>query len=183
MQSEFKSLPRKKKGDPLLSEEWNQVLEELERLEQEKLNTTALDNIKRQRLTIEAALEVKSRLQVSTNAPQLTIDSISDDTVSIDFRKNKGLIRQWTLGVGITRNNNDFFISDFSQEYHLVIQKGTGNLGIGEPEPTAKLQVNGNLKVEKKNISYGVVNQISLSSEFQREYIRNFCPRRNTRFI
>lgn len=154
MQSEFKSLPRKEKGDPLLSEEWNQVLKELERLEQEKLNTTALDNITRQPLTIKAALEVNNRLQVSTDASQLTIDSISDGTLSINFTRNRGLIRQWILGVGITRNNNDFFINDFSTEYRLVIQKGTGNLGIGVHEPTAKLQVNGNLKVET-NISYG----------------------------
>ncbi len=80
-----------------------------------------------------------AKLHVKAVEPQARIESLGDRTL-VQFAKGGAL--QWDFGVGTGAGNNDFWFGDFTT-YRMIIQKGTGNVGIGEPVPKGKLHVSG----------------------------------------
>lgn len=49
---------------------------------------------------------------------------------------------QWDFGVGTDAGNGNFWFGDFIT-YRLVLEKGTGHIGVGTTDPTHLLHVNG----------------------------------------
>jgi hypothetical protein len=92
-----------------------------------------------------------ARLHVRSDPPpppireeaQLRLESATHRTI---VQMGKGGALQWDFGVGTAfppnPPNNDFWFGDFA-DYRLVIQKGTGNVGIGTNNPGAKLDISG----------------------------------------
>jgi hypothetical protein len=79
-------------------------------------------------------------LHVLSGDPCVRLESTGDRTVIQMFRKGTGL---WDFGVGRSATNTDFWFGDFSA-YRLIIEKGTGNVGIGaNVDPKRTLHVEG----------------------------------------
>jgi hypothetical protein len=82
----------------------------------------------------------KAKLHVSSGEAQVRIDGSGNRTI-VQIAKDGAL--QWDFGVGTgAAGNQDFWFGDFSS-YRLLLQKGTGNVGIGTTGPTARLSVAG----------------------------------------
>lgn len=84
-----------------------------------------------------------AQLSVSSAEPHLRIDSSGDRAV---VQLGKAGALQWDFGVGTGAGNNDLWFGDFSG-YRMILQKGTGNVGIGTASMTSKLHVKGNAGV------------------------------------
>jgi hypothetical protein len=80
------------------------------------------------------------------------------DLTRIVFTKEGGQ-SNWDIGVGGGRvpRNRDLWIGDF-RKVHFVVSDGTGNVGIGKPDPTAKLHVVGDMVVEGRITATGGIN-------------------------
>lgn len=76
----------------------------------------------------------------------------SADQQALRFKTGSG---DWQIGsnnLGNGTNSNQLFIYDVnSSSTYMTIQSGTGNIGIGTNSPTAKLQVNGAIKIKQDN--------------------------------
>lgn len=84
-----------------------------------------------------------AKLHVRAVEPQARIESFGDRAL-VQFAKGGAL--QWDFGVGTGAGNNDFWFGDFTT-YRMIIQKGTGNVGIGETNPKHLLHIAGTTPV------------------------------------
>jgi hypothetical protein len=80
-----------------------------------------------------------AKLHLLSFEPQARVETTGDRAL-IQFAKGGNL--QWDFGVGTGPGNNDFWFGDFSA-YRLILQKGSGNVGIGTLAPQRKLHVTG----------------------------------------
>ena len=145
----------KTRGHVIKSKDWNDAITEVQRLDTAKVNKTG-DSITGS-LTIAGNLGVgttgpQAKVHVSSAEPQLRFDSTGNRTT---VQVGKGGALQWDFGVGTgAAGNNDFWFGDFSG-FRLVLQKGTGNVGVGTTNPGARLEVNGDIAISGKHAFRG----------------------------
>lgn len=145
----------KSRGHVIKSKDWNDAITEVQRLDTAKINKSG-DNITGS-LTISGNLGVgtagpQAKVHVSSAEPQLRFDSTGNRTT---VQVGKGGALQWDFGVGTgAAGNNDFWFGDFSG-MRLVLQKGTGNVGVGTTNPGARLEVNGDIAISGKHAFRG----------------------------
>jgi hypothetical protein len=84
----------------------------------------------------------QAKLHISSGEPQFRLESTGDRAL---VQLAKGGAAQWDFGVGQRAGNNDFWFGDMVT-YRMVLQKGTGNVGIGTLNPRQKLDVDGNIR-------------------------------------
>jgi hypothetical protein len=84
----------------------------------------------------------QAKLHISSGEPQFRLESTGDRAL---MQLAKGGAPQWDFGVGQRAGNNDFWFGDMLA-YRMVLQKGTGNVGIGTPNPRQRLDVDGNIR-------------------------------------
>jgi hypothetical protein len=84
----------------------------------------------------------QAKLHISSGEPQFRLESTGDRAL---VQLAKGGAAQWDFGVGQRAGNNDFWFGDMVA-YRMVLQKGTGNVGVGTPNPRQKLDVDGNIR-------------------------------------
>lgn len=84
-------------------------------------------------------MEPQARLHLASEEPQLRIDGAGNRTI---VQVARGGALQWDFGVGTDVGNANFWFGDFSA-YRLVLEKGTGHVGIGVVDPEARLHVAG----------------------------------------
>lgn len=145
----------KSRGHVIKSKDWNDAITEVQRLDTAKINKSG-DSITGS-LTIAGNLGVgttgpQAKVHVSSAEPQLRFDSTGNRTT---VQVGKGGALQWDFGVGTgAASNNDFWFGDFSG-FRLVLQKGTGNVGVGTTNPGARLEVNGDIAISGKHAFRG----------------------------
>ena len=84
----------------------------------------------------------QAKLHISSAEPQFRLESTGDRAL---VQLAKGGAPQWDFGVGQSAGNNDFWFGDMVT-YRMVLQKGTGNVGIGTLNPRQRLDVDGNIR-------------------------------------
>lgn len=107
---------------------------------------------------------LNGKVGVGTTAPDAKLH-ISGDATGVNwsnsaiFSTNTGTDgHTWAFGARPTGTNGDFSISDETNSMiRMVLQGGTGNVGIGTTAPTQKLDVSGNANISG-NVVVGVTN-------------------------
>jgi len=99
---------------------------------------------------------------IGTTAPtsKLTVNNtVTDHAITIEdarsgvghwLRWTEGGIEKWVLGhIGswVSGRANNFELVDGNRNTRIAVQAATGNVGIGTTNPEAKLEVNGNVKI------------------------------------
>lgn len=164
----------KKSGDPILSADWNNAMNEVVRLEKAKVNRQGADTIQGP-LTIEAALTLNDKVGIG-GAPGSEQLKVQGDATITGNLKAIGAIVPST---GDTENNGIMFPKDAwggsgdaawiryyrrgtsgeastlaisianDADDHIALMPNSGNVGIGIANPTAKLDIRGgSLQIE-----------------------------------
>ena len=144
----------KQPGNTIYSADWNAAMDEIKRLETDKLNSSGGE--------ISGALTVGNAVTSGTEAAlvvrhngsfawgnALSINQVAQgnsDGPKIRFQRTVGAAQSWSMGILNGQNARQFAIlEDTSAGYgnsRLVIAPG-GNVGVGINDPKAKLHVSG----------------------------------------
>jgi hypothetical protein len=89
----------------------------------------------------------QARLHIQGAEPQLRIQGTGARTV-VEFWRDGLPTFDWNMGTDDNAVGRPILWFDDGMSYRMVLEKGTGNVGIGTSTPTERLHVEGNLRLE-----------------------------------